>query len=505
MESQPPKGYTVTATLAPWETLAIELRQRDTDPAYADTPILDAYARISVNPNTGETEKTDRQLVDILGKILRMRARLGEVHRDDNMSAWRKKGKRPGWNKLLARVADNAMQGVVCWHTDRLFRRSDHLEVLIGLGQEKGFIVESCSGKYSLGTRDGRLNLRIMTAVAQDASDATSERRKRMLEAHRADGIPFRSGPRPFGFPGKDCSPDRLIAEREAIRWAVAAHIDGKNLSAIGREWHARGLPTTNGNRFTSCSVRSVLGRASNAGLIAHDGKIIGRVLDTDDPPIITEAQFYELRAILASRTAGRPRSATAPLSGILQCSRCKTSMNFNGKTRGNVYRCVGQATRNGACGQMYISAHRADEWARTEAFDILSDPKNAVQMARKSAALANVETALQAAKADRLALAAKQVDGYYDLDEYNILRTGAVARIARLESERDGLLASGAGESARIVSRERLALMWDQADGDERRAILKAAFRNGISVRPVPEGQRARWVKIEDRLSRIE
>ncbi|MCW2501983.1 MAG: recombinase family protein, partial [Actinomycetia bacterium] len=89
---------------AAWELVALVRRARDHDAAYADAPVLDAYARISRNPLTGDLEKTDRQLADVLASIRGRRARLGEVLRDDNKSAWSRKARRDGWDALVARL-----------------------------------------------------------------------------------------------------------------------------------------------------------------------------------------------------------------------------------------------------------------------------------------------------------------------------------------------------------------------------------------------------------------
>ena len=49
------------------------------------------YGRISVNPETGETEKVDRQIMETFAEVSRRRARLGAVLRDDGCSAWSSK------------------------------------------------------------------------------------------------------------------------------------------------------------------------------------------------------------------------------------------------------------------------------------------------------------------------------------------------------------------------------------------------------------------------------
>jgi len=53
--------------------LVEQLRARDAHPDYANTPILDAYGRISVNPGTGETETVDRRIMDTLADVSRLR------------------------------------------------------------------------------------------------------------------------------------------------------------------------------------------------------------------------------------------------------------------------------------------------------------------------------------------------------------------------------------------------------------------------------------------------
>ncbi|MDQ1294431.1 MAG: site-specific recombinase [Actinomycetota bacterium] len=89
------------------------LRARDDDPAFGDAPVLDVYGRISINPETGETEKVDRQIEDTLKEVLRRRACLGEILRDDGKSAWKAGAKRPGWERLLTRLETRKATGVV--------------------------------------------------------------------------------------------------------------------------------------------------------------------------------------------------------------------------------------------------------------------------------------------------------------------------------------------------------------------------------------------------------
>lgn len=177
-----------------------DLRRRDLDPEFGSSPVLDVYGRISVNPETGETEKVDRQIEDTLGEVRRRRARLGEVLRDDGRSAWSLRAKRPGWEQLVARMESGASAGVVAWHTDRLMRQPRDLERLISFG-DRGLIVASCHGDYNLASADDRFALRVITAAAAKSSDDTSRRQKRRAAAMRSAGRQS-SGTRWFGLPG---------------------------------------------------------------------------------------------------------------------------------------------------------------------------------------------------------------------------------------------------------------------------------------------------------------
>ena len=211
----------------------------------------------------------DRQLLDCLRDVQRRHARLGEVLRDDGISAWRIKAKRPGWDTLVARLEKRSSAGVVAWHTDRLMRQPRDLERLIAFG-EQGLLVGSCHGDYDLGDADARFTLRVLTAAAAKESDASSRRRKRKAAATRESGRKS-GGPRAFGEPGdkagEQVPAEQVAAERDAIRWAVQGHLDGLSLHAIAAEWNRRGV-TVYGNRWDARTVVSVLKSPRIAGFV---------------------------------------------------------------------------------------------------------------------------------------------------------------------------------------------------------------------------------------------
>src|SRR6266545_6428785 len=84
--------------------------------------VLDSYGRLSRVPDTGELEKIETQWADNRKVIKRVGAALGE-ELSDGLSAWKRGVKRTGWERLLERVQSGESDGIVVWHTDRLFRQ----------------------------------------------------------------------------------------------------------------------------------------------------------------------------------------------------------------------------------------------------------------------------------------------------------------------------------------------------------------------------------------------
>jgi len=252
----------------------------------APVPVLDSYARLSKNPNTGEFEKIETQWADNRKVIERLGGTLGQ-ELDDGLSAWKKNVRRPGWAKLLERVASGASDGIVVWHTDRLFRQPRDLEKLIDLA-DKGFVVVSAHGSRDLADPDDRFILRIEVAHAARSSDDTSRRIKRRFRTFRENGIGHIGGPRRFGWPGRDLTwtpgegeidddrpmvPDALVErERRALVDATDAVLSGISEAVIAREWNDAGLCTAEGRKWVRLTVKSVLSRPTNAGLVESEG-----------------------------------------------------------------------------------------------------------------------------------------------------------------------------------------------------------------------------------------
>ena len=146
--------------------------------------------------------------------------------------------RRPGWERLLERVEAGESDGIVVWHTDRLFRQPRDLERVDRRWVRRGFTVASAHGARDLADPDDRYHpadrgrpRRPVLAMTRRGGSSAGLRRM------RANGVSKTGGPRLFGFPGyvvlsqrdKDrlaetrarpgrwCRPGRWRAERQRV------------------------------------------------------------------------------------------------------------------------------------------------------------------------------------------------------------------------------------------------------------------------------------------------
>ena len=207
-----------------------------------------------------------RELADRLGLIIT------RVYVDNDTSAYSGK-RRPGFENMLDAMKNGQFDVLLCWHTDRLYRSMKDLERLIDVADVTSTSIRTVNaGDLDLSTSAGRMNARILGAVARQESEHMSERRKRANEQKAADGK-WQTANRPFGYTQQGIP---LEPEATMIRTAVADVLAGKSIKQVAREWNASGITGTRGNKFTAPNVRRVLVNPRYAALVVHNDVEIG-------------------------------------------------------------------------------------------------------------------------------------------------------------------------------------------------------------------------------------
>ncbi|HEX5403157.1 MAG TPA: recombinase family protein [Pseudonocardiaceae bacterium] len=472
----------------------------------SDRPlVLDSYGRLSRVPETGELEKIETQWEDNRKVIDRVGATLGE-ELEDGLSAWKRTVRRPGWEKLLERVESGASDGIVVWHTDRLFRQPRDLEKLIELG-ERGFKVFSAHGERDLADPDDRFILRIEVAHAARSSDDTSRRIKRRFATYREQGKQT-GGPRKFGFPGKDLLwqpgpgqtkadqpdvPAALVArEQQALKDAADDLLTGVKMGEVARQWNAAGLRNASGRDWIGGTVASTMRRASLGGIIEHDGVPVGRMAGE---PILDQRTYERLRALFAGRKRGRPNGLVYIGSGIVRCGGCGTKLNGSVETGlflpdGTPKRRYYCPKHQRGCGKVFVGMHLVDPELRVFVVSRLSDERHASAV---SAARSQVEERLATVNAEiseveglQRALSARLGARKMTLDAFDEANEPLVVDLARLGAERDSLQGTSTPGPTRAGSRESLIGQWDAGTVEDKRAMLRDALgRDWLVIEP--------------------
>ncbi|MEV6624945.1 recombinase family protein [Amycolatopsis sp. NPDC051106] len=463
--------------------------------------VLDSYGRLSRVPETGELEKIETQWADNRKVIERVGATLGEELKD-GLSAWKRSVRRAGWERLLERVESGESDGIVVWHTDRLFRQPRDLEKLIELG-ERGFKVYSAHGERDLANPDDRFILRIEVAHAARSSDDTSRRIKRRFATKREQGIGHLGGPRRFGWPGKDMTwvpgseetdndrpdvPAELVErERAALRDGTDAQLVGIGQGTLANEWNEAGLRTALGREWIAVTVRSVLLRPTNAGLIEHDGKLVGRI---EGEPIVDPDKFARLRAMYAARRRGRVVGESYVGTGILRCGRCE--MKLSASRKDTVYKDTGERRavyfcnkQRRGCGKVYGDRRAVDAELRLIVIARQSDPRHASAVAAARARVADrlAEVRAEIAECEKIQNALSERLGRREitLDAFDHANQPLAADLARLRAERETLSGGKPDGPTRAQDPAEIASQWDDGNVYEKRAMLSSALGKAL------------------------
>ncbi|MCW2763624.1 MAG: Site-specific recombinase invertase Pin [Marmoricola sp.] len=210
------------------------------------------------------------------------------VYADNDLSASTGKP-RPQYQALLEAIRSGEVEAVVAWHTDRLHRSLIELEEYIEAG---AYTYTVTAGLLDLATPAGRMIARQMGAVAKYEVEQKSERQKAKNRQMAASGAMPAGGPVPFGY-----ERDRVTVHPERgrlIRDAYRALLTGDSLGSVIRAWNASGHTAPRGGRWTYSTVRGVLLRPLNAGLVLHAGAVLPGIRGNWEPLVVMPSQVVQ-------------------------------------------------------------------------------------------------------------------------------------------------------------------------------------------------------------------
>lgn len=462
--------------------------------------ILDVYARVS-RLGDDRQRSTDGQVIDSSARVTGRGAQVGEVHIDSGRSAWNPRVHRPGWDSLMERLESGATGGVVVFDLARFSRRPIEGERLIAAA-ERGLLVLDSEDEYDLTSANGKKAFRDQMAGAAYESDRLSTRVARGKRLKALRGEP-NSSPRPFGFEADAIT----IRQDEAavLRGLVAQVLAGDTQQTMVEDLNRRGIRTSLGGPWTSGSLRAVLVRSRNAGLIEYLGEVVSRL---PGQPIIPEETHNRITALFAARRRGRPAGDLYLCSGLIRCATCKHVLA--GRPRQNMkpypdggmrreYWCRPrdyQGVWEGGCHRVAIDQRDLDEHVGKLAVRILSDPRHAAAVEAAAGAMReeHAELGRELAECDQLV---EYLDGRLSRREitrarYDRMVAPLETQSAELSARLKALDAGPVGEvSPEVIaaSHQEWQERWKRASIAERRVLARQALRGRrLLVLPKPD-----------------
>lgn len=425
------------------------------------------YCRISRDVE-GAGLGVERQREDCLDLCSRRRWNVADVLIDNDVSAYSGK-RRPGYDKALQALTEGRADVLVAWHPDRLHRSPRELEDFVQLIEDTGAgVVTVTAGDIDLSTPEGRLQARIVGAVARKESEDKSRRLRRKHEELAKDGKVSGGGPRPFGF--KDDRIKHDPREVRLIREAARRVLAGESLYSIVNDWTDRAVPTSTGAAWSTTALKTLLMSPRIAGLRSHSGEIVGPAVWK---PVLDRETWDAVVATLRTRSRARTRAPRSYLlsGGLIRCEKCGGDLVAAPRPYGRAYACL---SSHGGCNSVSIKADPVEELVVEALFEVLDTP----DLARLAEPEGDSDTA-RAELADIEARLADVADLFAagDITRAEWMRTRAKLEERRTVAEADVAVAVAPSPLAIYGDGGALRKAWPTLSLDQRRTILGAAI----------------------------
>jgi site-specific DNA recombinase len=431
-----------------------------------------------------------RQSLDVSEGIERQRIRctasaasrgwtVTEAYEDNDTSATKARGAGTAWARMLEDATAGKFDVVVAVDMDRLLRTVRDLVTLIELGVK----VVTVDGELDLSTADGEFRATMAAGLARFEGQRKGERQKRANDHRALSGVPM-AGKRAFGWKADRVTLDPV--EARWLRWMHTEVIAGSSLHSIMRTLNAEGVKTAGGKEWSAAQLRAVLRRERNSGVLVRNGvpqpvsKIEAAVSQEDADLVLS---------ILNGRKAGvrGPKPELNWLSGLTLCGVCGNVLYTKLISGTRYYMCSSRHSRMNPDTRRHvtITADLIESKVLMSLYGHFSGGWLAAPEAEETALRGVQEALVATSEARRVATGALLLPGA-DLTVISARLAELGAESARLESQRDALVAASAGgadmatlfaagDSAKTA--EAWLAVWNALPVERRRAVIRGAF----------------------------
>lgn len=273
------------------------------------------YARISQD-DSGESLGVARQFEDLRAMALdRGWEVVAELH-DNDVSAF-SGARRPGYEQLLSLVRAGGVDRVAVWHLSRLWRNRPQRMAGMETFRASGVGILAVTGpELDFSTATGRMLAELLAVFDSYESDLKGERVARAtLQRVQSGG---HSGDLGYGW--RKAAAGGYVTDRaqaKVVREIVTRLTAGESVRGLTDDLNRRGVASPGAGQsrgdgtWGKTSVRKVALRPSNAGLVVHQGEVIG---EGTWPAIVTREEHEAVKSALtraAQAVPGNPTGAS--------------------------------------------------------------------------------------------------------------------------------------------------------------------------------------------------
>ncbi len=264
------------------------------------------YVRQSLD-RSGEALAVARQLDECRALVEANGWHVAEVYSDNDVSASSRKP-RPEWTRMLRDLEAGRHDVLVCWHTDRLYRRVRDLVDLVELAERRALRIASVkSADIDLATPAGRMLAGMLGHAGRYEVEQKGARQVAANRARARRGIVLWTR-RPYGFDRDGHNVFVVEAEADVIRDAVRKILAGTTLTRVARDLNTSGATTSLGKLWSVTTLRRVLLNPRLVGRVTYAGQDMGG----GAPAILDPETFERLEAKLRDPRR-RTTSSTVP------------------------------------------------------------------------------------------------------------------------------------------------------------------------------------------------
>lgn len=429
-------------------------------------------------------EKSITQQRTEIAKLIAGKYTIIREYADEGVSGWKRKGKRPGFDRMLQDAKERGdVAAVICDDLDR-FSRAEVMEVFADLSNLSAAGVKTIhcvnQGEYGLGENDiGRIIK--MVVDVHGGNDFSRKLSRRVCLSHRnraKEGK--RAGSAPYGFvnDGKGGLKHGNRKHLTIVRRIFKEYVEYKwSRHVIAGRLNEEGIPSPRGRVWARQTIKDVLQRTAYCGdftygcrqegrffTTATDGEVVEASSETKRwvdrgpvfhvkgiyKPVVSRATWEAAQKRLSEaemKGSRRPRTNSLPLVGLLICDHCSKRMyGCRLKDRDqNVYRCSTPAkTGRGTCGMYWIDEKlilpQVLSMLAAEMTDLkqllASPPEQLITPDRMRAG----ERAAQQVERDTLARRIEQAENDWISVDDERIRRSLVDKIGKLRNELDAM-----------------------------------------------------------------